>query len=155
MRVCTSAACRAEVFPRVDPAVIVLVHDGARCLLARQPQFPRGLHALLAGFLEPMETLEDCVAREVHEETGLTLTEVLYLGSQPWPFPQSLMLGFVARAVDTEITIDPAELESAAWYEPDFLRAHREAPIGAADFALPRRDSIARQMLDAWLDGML
>lgn len=154
-RACTTPSCGAEVFPRFDPAVIVLVHDGSRCLLARQPQFPRGLHALLAGFLEPIETLEDCVAREVFEETGVTLTDVRYFASQPWPFPQSLMLGFVARAVDTEITVDPVELESAAWYEPEFLRAHRQARIGKDDFALPRHDSIARLMLDAWLDGML
>ena len=155
MRVCTSESCRAEVFPRLDPAVIVLVHDGARCLLARQPQFPRGLHALLAGFLEPIESLEACVAREVREETGLTLSEIRYFDSQPWPFPQSLMVGFVARALSTEITIDPTELESADWYEPEFLRAHADARIGRDDFALPGRDSIARLMLDAWLGGML
>ncbi|NBC31277.1 MAG: NAD(+) diphosphatase [Alphaproteobacteria bacterium] len=155
MRACPDTGCRAEFFPRVDPAVIVLVHDGARVLLARQHGFPRGLHALLAGFLEPVETLEACVAREVYEETGLELAEIRYFASQPWPFPQSLMLGFVARAAGTELVVDPAELTHAAWYTPDFLRAQKGGRIGRDDFALPGPDSIARLMLDAWLDGML
>jgi NAD+ diphosphatase len=151
LRQCLNPDCAAEHFPRVDPAVIVLVHDGRRLLLGRQHRWPRGMHSVLAGFLEAGENLESCVAREVREEAGVELADIAYFGSQPWPFPQSLMLGFTARAVTTEITIDAEELEHAGWYEPDFLRAHAGNVIGRSDFALPGRDSIARRLVDAWL----
>jgi NAD+ diphosphatase len=152
VRQCLNPACAVEHFPRVDPAVIVLVHDGRRLLLGRQHGWPRGMHSVLAGFLEAGENFEACVAREIREEAGVEVTDVAYFGSQPWPFPQSLMVGFTARAVDTRLTVDPEELEHADWYDPDFLRARADNRIGRDDFALPRRDSIARRLVDAWLD---
>ena len=152
VRQCLNPACAVEHFPRVDPAVIVMVHDGRRLLLARQHGWPRGMHSVLAGFLEAGENLEACVAREIREEAGLDLTDIRYFGSQPWPFPQSLMIGFTARATDTRLTIDGDELEHADWYEPDFLRARADNKIGRSDFALPGRDSIARRLVDAWLE---
>ena len=112
MRVCPNDG--SQHFPRVDPAVIMLVHDGHdRCLLARGPQWPEGRFSVLAGFVEPGESLEQAVAREVVEEVGITVTAPRYLGSQPWPFPRSLMLGFFARATTTEIVCDPEEIAEA------------------------------------------
>src|SRR5581483_11342763 len=99
-RLCTNASCKAEQFPRSDPAVIVLVEHGDRCLLARGARFPPGFHSVLAGFVEPGESLEDTVAREVFEECGIRVTDIVYQSSQPWPFPSSLMLGFRARALN-------------------------------------------------------
>jgi NAD+ diphosphatase len=155
-RRCGNPDCRALHFPRIDPAIIVLVHDGERVVLGRQKGWPAGMHSVLAGFLEPGESLEDCVRREVREETGLELETIGYYGSQPWPFPQSVMLGFVARAAAaaaTELRIDAEELEHAAWYDRPYLRACADTPIGTGAFALPRKDSIARRMVDAWIDG--
>ena len=151
VRQCLDPDCAAEHFPRVDPAVIVLVHDGRRVLLGRQHGWPPGMHSVLAGFLEAGENLEACVVREIREEAGVELTDIHYFGSQPWPFPQSLMIGFVARACDTRLRIDAQELQHADWYEPDFLRAHGETLIGSGGFALPGRDSIARRLIDSWL----
>jgi NAD+ diphosphatase len=147
VRHCTNAACDATHFPRTDPAVIMLVHDGERCLLGRQKAWPQGMHSTLAGFVEPGESLEEAVAREVYEETKVTLDEVVYHSSQPWPFPASLMLGFHARARTTDIEVDHSELEDARWYEKSWLLAHKDDD----DFRLPRRDSIARRLLEDWL----
>ncbi|HXQ49713.1 MAG TPA: NAD(+) diphosphatase [Stellaceae bacterium] len=147
VRRCTNATCATTHFPRTDPAVIMLVHDGDRCLLGRKPGWPAGMHSTLAGFVEPGESLEEAVAREVLEETGVAVDEVTYHSSQPWPFPASLMLGFHARARSTAITPDPEEIEHAAWYERRFL-------LGRADddaLRLPRGDSIARRLLEDWL----
>ena len=117
-------ACRAEHFPRTDPAVIMLVHDGAnRCALGRQKIWPAGMYSTLAGFVEPGESLEDAVAREVLEEVGLVVDEVTYHSSQPWPFPQSIMLGFHARAVGGEPVANPSEIEHAQWFTADEIRA--------------------------------
>ncbi|MDK3258769.1 NAD(+) diphosphatase [Blastococcus capsensis] len=137
----------AEFFPRVDPAVIMLVHDGAdRVVLGRQAVWPPGRFSILAGFVEPGESAEAAVAREVEEEVGLRVTDVRYVASQPWPFPQSLMLGFVARVDgDQEIRIDPTEIEEARWFTRDELRA----PDG--QLAVPPSISIARHVLDRWL----
>ncbi len=149
VRRCTNAACDASHFPRTDPAVIMLVHDGDRCLLGRKPEWPAGMHSTLAGFVEPGESLEEAVAREVFEETGIVVADVTYHSSQPWPFPASLMLGFHARACSTAITLDPEELEHAAWYERCDL-------VGREDddtLRLPRRDSIARRLVEDWLRG--
>ncbi|BBK34582.1 NAD+ diphosphatase [Stella humosa] len=148
-RRCTNPECKTSHFPRTDPAVIMLVHRGNRCLLGRQPQFPAGMHSTLAGFVEPGESLEDAVAREVKEETGIVVEDAIYHSSQPWPFPSSIMLGFHARAVSDEIMVDHNELESAAWFERDWILNH------AADdtFRLPRPDSIARQLVEDWLKG--
>lgn len=155
-RVCSNADCGETYFPRTDAAVIVLIHDGDRCLLARQPSWPAGMHSILAGFLEPGETLEDCVHREVGEEAGIEVADIRYHGSQPWPFPRSQMVGFTARAVTRDIRLDEKELEAAGWYTRDWLRAlPADARIGEAPFALPPRLSIARRLVDAWLAGQI
>ncbi len=147
-RVCSRAGCAATHFPRTDPAVIVLVHDGGeRAILGRSGRFLEGMHSVLAGFLEPGESLEDTVAREIYEEVGVRLTDIRYHSSQPWPFPASLMVGFTARATTFDLTVDPNELEHAAWYTRDELRASPEDTT----FRLPRRDSIARRLVDDWV----
>ncbi|MBP2315139.1 NAD(+) diphosphatase [Azospirillum soli] len=148
VRVCTNPDCATHHFPRTDPAVIMLVHDGGgRMVLGRNSRFPPGMHSVLAGFVEPGESLEDAVAREVQEEVGLTVTDIRYHSSQPWPFPSSLMLGFSARAVDFDIRADQDELETARWFDRAFLRDHTPGD----DFRLARRDSIARRMIDEWI----
>jgi NAD+ diphosphatase len=147
VRLCANPDCAATHFPRTDPAVIMLVTDGDRALLGRQTVWPKGQHSTLAGFVEPGESLEDAVAREVQEETGIIVDEVTYHSSQPWPFPSSIMLGFVATALTTEITVDPDELEDARWFDRDFLRRHVDDDV----FRLPRRDSIARRLIEDWL----
>ena len=145
MRVCTH--CAAEHFPRTDPAVIMLVGDQDRCLMGRRAVWPPGMYSALAGFVEPGESLEESVAREVREEVGIHIRDVCYHSSHPWPFPGSLMLGFYATAVNTEITVDRNELEDARWF-------HRDDLIRPAEgFRLPRRDSISRQLVDDWLNG--
>jgi NAD+ diphosphatase len=138
-----------EHFPRTDPAVIMLVHDGAdRVVLGRQAVWPPGRFSILAGFVEPGESAEAAVAREVAEEVGLTVTDIRYVASQPWPFPQSLMLGFVARAEGEDILrLDPDEIEEARWFTRDELRA------GGGPMALPPGISIARHLLDRWMAG--
>jgi NAD+ diphosphatase len=150
-RRCSNADCNAVHFPRTDPAVIMLLHDGGeRCLLGRQPFWPPGMHSTLAGFVEPGESLEEAVAREIYEEVGIPVdvAEVTYHSSQPWPFPSSIMLGFHARADYAPPKLGPDELESAAWYTRDELRASPENET----FKLPRRDSIARRLVEDWLE---
>ena len=149
VRQCTSSSCGAQHFPRTDPAVIMLVTDGERCLLGRQKVWPPGMHSTLAGFVEPGESLEHAVAREVKEESGIEVDEVTYQSSQPWPFPASVMLGFRAKAITTEIKVDTAELESADWYSRDFLRSHP----GDENFCIPPRDSIAWRLITDWLNS--
>jgi NAD+ diphosphatase len=150
LRVCSNRVCAEHHFPRTDPAVIMLVTgtvDGEEaCLMGRQARWPKGMYSTLAGFTEPGESLEEAVAREVREETGVEVTDVAYRGSQPWPFPSSLMLGFHARAVTTDITVDAEELEDARWFTRDDLARRRETGL-----FLPRRHSIARALIDAWL----
>ena len=137
-----------EVFPRTDPAVIMLVHDGGdRCVLGRQAVWPPGRFSVLAGFVEPGESAEAAVAREVAEEVGIGVTDVRYVASQPWPFPQSLMLGFVARATDLELRIDDDEIEEARWFSREELRS------GTGPQALPPTVSIARHIIDRWVAG--
>jgi NAD+ diphosphatase len=142
-------ATGTEHFPRTDPAVIMLVHDGGdRVVLGRQAVWPPGRFSILAGFVEPGESAEAAVAREVAEEVGLRVTDIRYVTSQPWPFPQSLMLGFVARAEgDGELTLDPDEIEEARWFTREELRS------GAGPRALPPPVSIARHILDRWVAG--
>jgi NAD+ diphosphatase len=147
MRRCTDPACLAMHFPRTDPAVIMLVTDGERALLGRNKNFIAGMYSTLAGFVEPGESLEDAVAREVREETAIEVGAVHYHSSQPWPFPANIMLGFYADAVSSAITVDTSELEDARWFERDWLLAH----VDDDSFRLPRRDSIARRLLGDWL----
>jgi NAD+ diphosphatase len=151
MRRCTNADCKAMHFPRTDPAVIMLVTDGERALLGRNKNFPPGMYSTLAGFVEPGESLEDAVAREVREETAIEVGQVVYHSSQPWPFPANIMLGFHAEAVTSEITVDYGELEDARWFERDWLLAH----VDDNSFRLPRLDSIARRLVGDWLDGKI
>jgi NAD+ diphosphatase len=140
-----------EFFPRIDPAVIMLVHDGAdRCVLGRQAVWPPGRFSILAGFVEPGESAEAAVAREVGEEVGLQVADVRYVASQPWPFPQSLMLGFTARVVgDPTLRLDDDEIEEARWFSREELRS------GTGPRALPPPVSIARNIIDRWVDGEL
>lgn len=148
VRRCTSPECGAQHFPRTDSAVIMLVHDGNdRIILGRQPVWPAGMHSVLAGFLEPGESMEDAVAREVFEEVGVHVCDVTYHSSQPWPFPASIMLGFTARAETLDIKVDEHEIEFARWFTRDELLASPEDHT----FRLPRRDSIARRLVDDWL----
>ncbi len=149
MRRCTDPACATMHFPRTDPAVIMLVTDGDRALLGRNKNFVAGMYSTLAGFVEPGESLEDAVAREVREETAIEVGAVHYHSSQPWPFPANIMLGFYAEATSTEIIVDPGELADARWFERDWLRTH----VDDDSFRLPRRDSIARRLVEDWLHG--
>ncbi len=142
-RVCPG--CSLAHYPRLAPAVIVLVHDGDRLLLARSPHFPPGMYSTLAGFVEPGEQLEDTVTREIREEVGITVRDVCYFGSQPWPFPHSLMIGFTAAYNGGELAFGgdgDGEIEDAAWFSMDQL------PL------IPPRISIARALIDGfWKDG--
>jgi NAD+ diphosphatase len=144
-------ATGAEIFPRTDPAVIMLVHDGeGRCVLGRQAVWPPGRFSILAGFVEPGESAEAAVAREVAEEVGLQVTDVRYVASQPWPFPQSLMLGFTALVEgDRTLRLDEDEIEEAHWFSREQLRS------GEGPRALPPAVSIARHIIDGWLAGDL
>ncbi len=147
-RRCTRATCDERWFPRVDPAVIMLVTYGDRCLLGRQATWPPGMHSTLAGFVEIGESLEETVIREVAEETGvLVIGRPEYRHSQPWPFPSSLMLGFRAEAADDRLTIDTDELERAHWFSRTELRASPENET----FRLPGKVSIARRLIEEWL----
>lgn len=148
MRKCTNEDCNAEHFPRLDPAVIMLIHDGDdRLILGRQRNWPPGQHSVLAGFVEQGESLEDAVAREIFEEVGVEIADIEYHSSQPWPFPSSIMLGFNARAKDLDLKVDLNELEGAAWFTRDDLLA---SPENSA-FRLPRSDSISRRLIEDWL----
>jgi len=144
-RICMNADCGRVIFPRVDPAIIVLVADGERCLLGRQASWPEDRYSTIAGFAEPGESLEDAVRREVYEETNVRVGEVRYHSSQPWPFPSSLMIGFIAEAVSSEIKLNDAELEDAQWFTREQLRSGSPK--------LPFRISIARRLVDHWIDS--
>ncbi|MBM7414345.1 NAD+ diphosphatase [Rhodococcus sp. PvP016] len=152
----TSTLTGHEEWPRSDPAIIVLVHDGAdRVLLARQPMWPERRMSVLAGFVEAGESLETCVGREVGEEVGLDVSEITYLGSQPWPFPRSVMIGFAARADAAQpLSFNDGEIAEARWFTRDEVRtalaagdwsASEDAPL-----LLPGSISIARAMLESW-----
>jgi NAD+ diphosphatase len=148
VRRCTNAACAAQHFPRTDPATIMLVSDGDRALLGRKSIWANGMYSTLAGFLEPGESLEDAVRREVMEETAVRVGQVRYHSSQPWPFPASLMVGFHAQALSHDITIDREELEDARWFTRDEIQR-----FGQDGRSLPRPDAIARRLIEAWLAG--
>jgi NAD+ diphosphatase len=142
-RRCTGPDCSQVLFPRTDPAIIVLVSNGDHCLLGRQPSWPEGLYSTIAGFVEPGESLEDAVRREVYEETNILVGDVRYHSSQPWPFPSSLMLGFIAGAVSEEISLNDGELEHASWFSREELTK--------GDVGLPHRISIARRLVDHFI----
>jgi NAD+ diphosphatase len=152
-RQCRNPACGHRSFPRTDPAVITLVEDptGHRALLGRQSRWPQGMHSVIAGFVEPGESLEECVIRETFEETGVRVSEVRYQASQPWPFPASIMLGFRARALTTEINLTDNELESCNWYTRDELRSFGELKGAYVERRLPNPFSIARYLVNTWL----
>jgi NAD+ diphosphatase len=141
VRVCP--VCGTQHHPRTDPVVIMLVTDGDRALLGRQAQWPTGRYSALAGFVEPGESLEEAVAREVREEAGVRVAGVRYRSSQPWPFPSSLMLGFSARWAGGEPAVRDAELEDVGWFT-------RQAIVGG-DVLLPPPTAIARRLIDEWL----
>ncbi len=147
--VCTDAACAQEYFPRTDPAIIVLVTDGRRCLLGTQPGWPAKRYSTLAGFVEPGETLEQAVAREVAEESGVRVAASQYVASQPWPFPASLMLGFEAQAADPTITVGE-ELADARWFDADAMHAQ----IDAGELALPPPLSISYHLIARWCERL-
>jgi NAD+ diphosphatase len=141
----TCPACGLSVFPRLAPAMITLVTRGGpgpaeEALLARGARWTVPMYSCLAGFVEPGESLESAVEREVREEVGLSVGDVRYRGSQPWPFPHSLMVGFRARYMDGELALDPAEIVDAGWYRRD------ELPM------IPPPISIARKLIDEWVD---
>jgi NAD+ diphosphatase len=142
---CGDSLCGAQQFPRIDPAVIVLVTDGDRALLGRQASWPAGRYSTIAGFVEPGESLEDAVIREVREETGVVVDMVDYHSSQPWPFPSSLMLGFTAHACRTDIHRTDDELEDARWLTRE--------QIAAGEVALPTTHSISFRLIEDWYDA--
>jgi NAD+ diphosphatase len=150
--VLTCTGCGRQQFPRTDPAVIMLVVDDAdRALLGRQPRWPEGRYSTLAGFVDPGESLEAAVRREVAEEVGVEIGEVDYLGNQPWPFPASLMVGFFAQALTTEIHVDNEEITDARWFTREQMRAEAEA----GTLLLPSGISISRTLVETWYGGKL
>ncbi|MEE2944469.1 MAG: NAD(+) diphosphatase [Pseudomonadota bacterium] len=146
-------ACGAKHFPRTDPVVIMLITHGNQVLVGRSPGWPEGMYSLLAGFLEPGETPEAAVRREVYEEAGIRVGDVSYLGSQPWAFPSSLMLGFAGEALGTDISIDPVEIEEAIWVSRE---AMMDVFAGTHPMIKrPRNGAIAHFILKNWLEDCL
>jgi NAD+ diphosphatase len=149
LRVCTNPQCGQHHFPRIDPAIIVLVTFGERCLLGRQRVWPAGRYSIIAGFVEPGETLEAAVAREVCEETGIAVEQVRYRASQPWPFPSSLMLGFSAQAASPEIRLTDGELEDARWLSREEIATE----LRRRTLRLPPEVSISYRLIEGWFDA--
>jgi NAD+ diphosphatase len=145
--------CGADHFPRTDPVTIMLVEHEDSLLLGRQPRFPPKMYSALAGFVEPGETIEEAVAREIHEEAGVRVRDVRYIASQPWPFPSQLMIGCTSVADDPEITIDTTELEDARWFTRAELEEARAAgEAGTELLYFPRPFAIAHHLVAWWLD---
>ena len=142
---CSRAGCEHRSFPRLDPAVIVLAHTEEACLLGRKQEWPEPFYSTIAGFVEPGESLEDAVRREILEETNIRAGECRYLGSQPWPFPAALMLGFHAQAESRSIACNDGELADAQWFRRD--------QIAAGLVGLPPRESIAWRLIQGWFDA--
>jgi NAD+ diphosphatase len=143
-------ACNTEHFPRTDPVVIMLALSGDTCLLGRQANWPRGFFSALAGFVEPGETIEEAVARELQEESGITIDQVSFHSTQPWPYPSSLMIGCYARALTTEITLDTKELSAARWFTKDEVRTALRG--GSRDLRMPPPLAIAHQLVKSWVE---
>ena len=139
---CSNASCGLSHFPRLDPAIIVLVTDGERVLMGRQAVWPAGRYSTLAGYVEWAESIEEAVAREVYEEAGVIVDSVQYHSSQPWPFPSSLMLGFIANAATTEIQLNDHELEDARWFSREQL--------ASGEMLFPPGQSISFRLLEDW-----
>jgi NAD+ diphosphatase len=146
VRACRNESCATDHFPRTDPAIIVLVSHGDDCLLGRQSRWPAKMYSTLAGFVEPGETIEEAVAREVFEESGVRIDGVRYFKSQPWPFPSSLMIGFFATATSREIRCDQDELEDAQWFSREQVRDQKQH-----GFFTPGAFSLSGQLIAAWL----
>jgi NAD+ diphosphatase len=144
------AACGSEHYPRVDPVAIMLAQHEGRVLLGRQPQYPAGRYSALAGFIEPGETIEEAVARELGEEAGIAVSNVRYVASQPWPFPGSLMIACIADAEDDSLTLDRNELDDAMWVERAGVAAALAGEAGAP-FGAPPPYAIAHSLLVHWL----
>jgi len=149
-RACPS--CGAEHFPRVDPVAIMLVLDGDRCLLGRQPRMGRGMYTCLAGFIEPGETIDDGVRREVLEESGIAVGAVRYHASQPWPFPSSLMIGAYGQATSRDVVVDHDELEDCRWFKRDEV-AHMVEKSQPDGLWVPPLGTLSRHLIDDWLAG--
>ena len=154
-RLCENERCKHPTFPRTDPAVIMVVTktfaDGIeRCLLGRQAVWPKGMYSSLAGFVDPGETLEQAVAREVKEEAGVEVNDVTYVASQPWPFPSSIMLGFFAKATSEQINVDKDELDDAKWFSREDLANFGNWHDEGEHLKLPRTDSISRYLIEHW-----
>ena len=154
-RSCSDAACGAEHFPRVDPVTIMLVEHDGQLLLGRQPRFPARRFSALAGFIEPGESVEEAVAREIFEEAGVRVRDVSYVASQPWPFPSSLMIGCHSHTDDPALTIDTNELDEARWFTrgevAEAMAAVAAGGEGAA-FIAPPRHAVAHHLLKWWLE---
>lgn len=150
-RNCSNTACKGEHFPRVDPVTIMTVEHEGRLLLGRQPRFPPRRYSALAGFVEPGETIEEAVAREISEEAGIVVRDVRYVASQPWPFPSSLMIACHAFAENDAVTIDKTELDDARWFTRDDVLAAMRGEDGAG-FIAPPPFAIAHHLLRWWLN---
>ena len=151
VKVCSNIDCGKSHFPRTDPAIITLISYKDKVLLGRSPRFPEGMYSTLAGFVEPGESLEQALEREVFEEVGVKVKNIRYFNSQPWPFPASLMLGFFAEAINEDMNIDYNEIEDAHWFSIEELRSLNH-PLISGGFKLPRVDSIARRLVDNWIN---
>ncbi|HTJ28260.1 MAG TPA: NAD(+) diphosphatase [Candidatus Limnocylindria bacterium] len=146
-KTCTNPQRAHRLYPRLDPAIIVLVEDGEHALLGRPPSWDAGIYSTIAGFVEPGESVEDAVAREVFEETRVRIDELRYVGSEPWPFPRSLMLGFTAHAAPGQRVVVGEELEDARW----FTRAEARAVLGVRYGATPFFETMSRRLIEGWL----
>ena len=158
--VCQNTRCQKEHFPRTDPAVIMLVEHQPKsgpavCLLAEHHRIPEKVFSTLAGFVDPGESLQEAVAREVFEEAGVKTTDIEFIDSQPWPFPHSLMIGFIARAQNTELCLEEEELRSADWFTAQELVNFGEWGDESDGPKLPRKESISRLLIDLWCQKQL
>ena len=149
---CSNYKCGKSHFPRTDPAIITLISFQDKVLLGRSPRFPDSMYSTLAGFVEPGESLEQALEREVFEEVGIKVKNIKYFNSQPWPFPASLMLGFFAEATNDQMKIDYDEIEDAHWFSINELKSLQHPSISGG-FKLPRVDSIARRLVDTWINS--